>query len=73
VASVALIIFVLVPTMANQLAAILPPEGEKALGDATLDQIRSALAQTGLDGLPTCDAAAGRAALDRLTARITTA
>jgi Zn-dependent protease with chaperone function len=71
VASVALIIFVLVPTMANQLAAILPPDGEKALGDATLDQIRAALDQTGLDGLPTCDAPAGRAALDRLTARIT--
>lgn len=71
VASVALIIFVLVPVMANQLAAILPPEGEKALGDATLDQIRSALDQTGLEGLPTCDAPAGRAALDSLTARIT--
>jgi beta-barrel assembly-enhancing protease len=71
VASVALIIFVLVPTMANQLAEILPPEGEKALGDATLDQIRSALDQSGLEGLATCDAAAGRAALDRLTARIT--
>lgn len=71
VASVALIIFVLVPVMANQLAEILPPEGEKALGDATLDQIREALAQSGLEGLPTCEAPAGRAALDRLTARIT--
>ncbi len=71
VASVALIIFVLVPVMANQLAAILPPAGEKALGDATLDQIRSALDQTGLEGLPTCDAAAGRAALDRMTDRVT--
>jgi beta-barrel assembly-enhancing protease len=64
VASVALIIFVLVPVMANQLAAILPPEGEKALGDATLDQIRTALDRTGLEGLPVCDAPAGRAALD---------
>jgi predicted Zn-dependent protease len=71
VASVALIIFVLVPVMANQLAEILPPEGEKALGDATLDQIRTALDQTGLEGLPTCDAPAGRAALDRMAARIT--
>jgi predicted Zn-dependent protease len=71
VASVALIIFVLVPTMADQLAGILPPEGEKALGDATLDQIRSALAETGLDGLAACEAPAGRAALDRLTGRIT--
>jgi predicted Zn-dependent protease len=71
VASVALIIFVLVPVMANQLAAILPPEGEKALGDATLDQIRTALDRTGLEGLPVCDAPAGRAALDRLAGRIT--
>jgi predicted Zn-dependent protease len=71
VASVALIIFVLVPTMANQLAEILPPAGEKALGDATLAQIRSALAETGLDGLPTCESPEGRAALDRLTQRIT--
>ena len=71
VASVALIIFVLVPVMANQLAAIMPPEGEKALGDATLEQIRSALDQTGLEGLPTCEAPAGRLALDRMTARIT--
>jgi Zn-dependent protease with chaperone function len=71
VASVALIIFVLVPVMANQLAAILPPEGEKALGDATLGQIREALDQTGLEGLPTCEVPAGRAALDRMTERIT--
>ena len=71
VASVALLIFVLVPVMANQLAAILPPEGEKALGDATLDQIRTALDRTGLEGLPVCEAPQGRAALDRMAARIT--
>jgi beta-barrel assembly-enhancing protease len=71
VASVALIILVLVPAMADQLARILPPAGEKALGDATLGQIREALDRTGLDGLPTCEAPAGRAALDRLTARVT--
>jgi predicted Zn-dependent protease len=70
IASVALIIFVLVPTMANQLAAILPPEGEKALGDATLDQIRTALDETGLEGVAACETPKGRAALDRLTARI---
>jgi beta-barrel assembly-enhancing protease len=71
VASVALIIFVLVPVMANQLAAILPPEGEKALGDTTLEQIRTALAQTGFEGLAICEAPDGRAALDIMTARIT--
>ncbi len=71
VASVALIIFVLVPVMADQLAAYLPPEGEKALGDATLEQIRNALGESHLDGLAICDAADGQAALDRMSARIT--
>ncbi len=71
VASVALIIFVLVPVMADQLAEYLPPEGEKALGDATLEQIRNALDETGLSGLPVCDAPQGRAALAAMTDRIT--
>src|SRR6056297_2141540 len=55
VASVALIIFVLVPAMANQLARFIPPEGERALGEVTLDQIRSALDQTGLNPVPMCE------------------
>lgn len=71
VAAVALIIFVLVPVMADQLARYLPPDGEKALGDATLEQIRSALDDTGFAELPFCDAPDGRAALDQLAARIT--
>jgi Zn-dependent protease with chaperone function len=45
VGSVALIIFGLVPLLAAQLALLLPPEGEQALGDATFEQIRSILAQ----------------------------
>jgi predicted Zn-dependent protease len=57
--------------MADQLATYLPPEGEKALGDATLEQIRNALGESHLDGLAVCDAADGRAALDRMSARIT--
>lgn len=71
VAAVALIIFVLVPVMANQLASYLPPEGEKALGDATLDQIRNALDQTGLEGLPVCEAPEGKAALEEMSERVT--
>lgn len=71
VASVALIIFVLVPVMADQLARYLPPEGEKALGDATFDQIRTALDDTGLGGLATCDAADGLAALAKIETRLT--
>jgi len=69
VASVALIIFVLVPIMADQLAAYLPPDGEAALGDATFEQIRRAL---GDDMLPvqTCEDPDGRAALDKMVARL---
>lgn len=70
VSSVALIIFVLVPVMADQLAGFLPPAGEKALGDATLGQIRSALDQTGLGEVPTCESSAGVAALAKMEQRI---
>ncbi len=71
VASVAAIIFVLVPLMANQLAEILPPEGERALGDATFDQIRSALDDTGFGALRICESPDGLAALDKMQDRLT--
>lgn len=71
VASVALIIFVLVPVMADQLAEYLPPEGEKALGDATFEQIRTALDETGFGGLQTCDNPDGLAALQKIETRLT--
>lgn len=70
VASVALIVFVLVPTMANQLARFIPPEGEKALGDATLAQIRGALDETSGIGLGICSSAEGTKAIDTLAARL---
>jgi len=60
---------VLIPIMADQLAGFLPPEGEKALGDATFEQIRTALDETG-SGLRVCEAPAGRKALDRMTQRL---
>ena len=68
-ASVALIIFVLVPVMADQLAEFLPPQGEQALGDATYDQIRNALSD---DFLPVsvCENAEGLDALAVMTARM---
>ncbi len=72
VASVALIIFVLVPMIANQLALYLPPSGEKALGDATFEQIRSALSQGGLP-LTACAEPTGQAALSVIQARLNAA
>ncbi|SPF78576.1 Metalloprotease LoiP [Aliiroseovarius pelagivivens] len=71
VASVAAIIFLLVPLMATQLAEILPPEGEKALGDTTFEQIRTALSQTGFeDRLRICDDPVGSAAMQAMYTRL---
>ena len=72
VASVALIVTVLVPLISDQLAAFLPPEGERALGDTTLQQVREALDGTGFGALRICENSQGVAALavmeDRLLA-----
>ena len=70
IASVVLIVFVLVPTMANQLARFIPPEGERALGEVTLTQIRSALDQTGLNPVPMCTNRKGLAALKKMETRL---
>ena len=70
IASVALIVFVLVPIMANQMATLLPAEGEQALGDATFKQIRRALAQGKPGGVGLCEDPDGLAALDKMVARL---
>ncbi len=74
VASVALIVFILVPTMANQLARFIPSEGEKALGDATLAQIRGALNERSNMGIRMCARPEGVRAFakmqDKLTAQM---
>jgi len=68
VAAVAVQITVLVPLLADRLAVFIPPEGERALGEATFEQIRQALDDTGLAPLPICENPAGVAALERMTA-----
>ncbi len=70
VASVALIIFVLVPVMADQLARFLPPEGERALGDATFEQIRQVLDDSGLAPVRICETQSGVIALERMLERL---
>ena len=70
IASVAVILLWLVPALADRLAAVLPGEGEQALGEATLSQVREALNESGFDPLPLCEAPGGRAALDTMTARL---
>lgn len=66
VAGVALQIGVLVPLLADRLATFVPPAGERALGEATFEQIRQALAGTGLPPLTTCDNEDGLAALEAM-------
>ncbi len=73
VASVALIIFVLVPVMADQLALMLPAEGEKALGDTTYEQIRQALGDDSGLGVWECGNKEGVAALNKMVDRLTQA
>ncbi len=69
-ASVAIMILWLVPALADRLAAVLPAEGEQALGEATLSQVREALNESGFDPLPLCEAREGRHSLDSMTARL---
>ncbi|WP_299142525.1 M48 family metallopeptidase [uncultured Tateyamaria sp.] len=63
VAAVALQIGVLIPLMADQLANIIPARAERALGDATFEQIRSALGSDALGPLGLCEDTQGHAAL----------
>ncbi len=69
-ASVALILTVLVPLMADQLADTLPPEGERALGQVTLAQIRTALTEPGGAPVPFCTAPEGLRALAAIETRL---
>ncbi|MEP2781753.1 MAG: M48 family metallopeptidase [Pseudoruegeria sp.] len=69
-ASVAVILFVLIPNMANLMADRLPAKGERALGKATFQQIRSALSEDEIVPLQTCTAPEGMAALQALGERV---
>lgn len=70
VASVLLILFVIIPALANQLADLLPVEREVALGKSSLNQIERIFARSG-DGDLACTDEKGTAALEKMTARLT--
>lgn len=70
VTAVAIQIGVLIPLLANNLAVLIPPEGERALGEATFGHIREALDETGLNPIEVCEAPKGNAALARLVAQL---
>ncbi|MHA1114545.1 MAG: M48 family metallopeptidase [Alphaproteobacteria bacterium] len=70
VASLALIVFVLVPALAGRLALLIPPEREQQLGDAVVDQLQTLLSLGGGGRPVICDTPSGVAALERMTARL---
>jgi hypothetical protein len=69
VASVVVIIFVIIPSLANQLATMIPVEREVALGRVSLKQIERILSYGGDTNL-TCTGQKGQAALEKMTARL---
>jgi Zn-dependent protease with chaperone function len=70
VASLALIVFVVVPALAGQLARMIPPDRERQLGDAVVDQLQTVLSLMGGDRPEICDTRSGVEALERLAARL---
>ena len=67
-ASVALIMLVILPALANQLATMIPVEREVQLGQAALRQLSGFLGED--EKKLTCDGPKGLAALEKMTARI---
>lgn len=70
VASVAIMIVVLIPLLANSLATLLPREGERALGEATLTQIRAAMSESQFEPIGFCESPKGMAALAQMGASL---
>ncbi|MFK5998942.1 MAG: M48 family metallopeptidase [Rhodobacterales bacterium] len=68
--SVVLIIFVIIPALANQLATMIPVEREIALGRVSIQQIENMLGGYRNNVSLVCKGAKGRAALDKMTARL---
>ncbi len=70
VASLALIVFVLVPMLAGQLALLIPPEREQQLGDAVVEQLQTLLSLGGGGRPAICDTPSGLEALERMAERL---
>lgn len=70
VAALVVIVFVLVPALAGQLARMIPPEREQQLGDAVVAQLQSILSAIGDNRPELCANGPGEAALERMVARL---
>ncbi len=69
VAAIVLIVFVILPGLANTLARLIPLRTEIAFGESVIAQMERAVGAERL-GTLRCDAPAGRTALDRMVARL---
>lgn len=69
--ALALMLFVIVPGLANRLAPLIPLEREVAYGKTVLRQMERLMGGSKRDGGLTCSDAAGVAALEAMTARLT--
>ncbi|MEM9139112.1 MAG: M48 family metallopeptidase [Pseudomonadota bacterium] len=69
-ASVALIVFVLVPALADRLADYVPPERERALGDSIAGQLAALMGQVDDTNPGLCVAPEGLEALAAMTERL---
>ncbi|HUF87784.1 MAG TPA: M48 family metallopeptidase [Thermohalobaculum sp.] len=66
-----LMLFVLIPALAGQLALLIPPQREQQLGDAVAEQLKTLLGYIGSGERPTvCESPAGLAALDTMSRRL---
>ncbi|WP_299047993.1 M48 family metallopeptidase [uncultured Tateyamaria sp.] len=70
VAAVGLMVFVILPALANVMAALIPIDREIAAGERMVAQIERFLGADASGDL-VCDAPAGQAALDAMTAQLT--
>ena len=70
IGSVLMIVFVVVPALAMQLAVLVPPKSEQALGEASIGQIQWALSTFGDAPVRFCDQPDGLAALEAMMARL---
>ncbi len=70
VLSLMLIVFVLMPALAGQLAVLIPPEREQQLGDAVIDQMQTFFELATGERPQICGHGAGQAALDRMADRL---
>ncbi|WP_420861421.1 M48 family metallopeptidase [Algirhabdus cladophorae] len=70
VAAVVLMIFVIIPSLSNQLAATIPPAREEAIGKTVLAQIERFWSTDVEGGDWTCETPDGQAALETMTQRM---